>query len=116
VKWLTICSSAEGKQGYLDGDGWNAAINKDSINSTAILIDADGEVGKAYGATNTPHMYVIDAEGNIAYHGAICDTPSTKSDDIAGATNYVSDTLDALIDGSAPPHDPQKAYGCSVKY
>jgi hypothetical protein len=83
---------------------------------TAVLLDPDGTVGKAYGAKTTPHMYVIDGKGVLVYEGAIDSVPSTDADDIAGATNYVSGALASVKAGK--PVDPATttAYGCSVKY
>ena len=81
-----------------------------------MLIDADGKVGKMYGATNTPHMYVIDAEGKVAYMGAIDDKPTANTADVDGATNYPAKALDELMAGKAVSTPKTKAYGCSVKY
>jgi hypothetical protein len=83
---------------------------------TAILLDADGTVGKAYGAKTTPHMYVIDGKGVLVYEGAIDSVASTDQDDIAGATNYVSGALAAVKAGKPVEPATTTAYGCSVKY
>ncbi|MEM9881742.1 MAG: thioredoxin family protein [Planctomycetota bacterium] len=116
VVWLMVASSAEGKQGHLTPDGWNAAIADEGINSTAVLLDASGEVGKLYAAKTTPHMYVIDGEGTLRYQGAIDSVRSTKTGDIEGATNYVAEALEAIAAGSEVPTETTTAYGCSVKY
>jgi peroxiredoxin len=79
-----------------------------------ILHDADGRVGKRYGATTTPHMFVIDAQGVLAYAGAIDDAPPGK--DVAQPRNYVADAVDALLKGSSVALGSTKPYGCSVKY
>ena len=73
-------------------------------------------MGKAYGATATPHMFVIDREGKIAYAGAIDDKPSTDVADVAGAKNYVSAALEAVLDGKPVETKATRAYGCSMKY
>lgn len=116
VVWLAICSSAEGKQGYDTAEGHNKTAKDKGTNATAILIDADGKVGKAYGAKTTPHMYVIDAEGQLVYQGAIDDKRSTSPDDIPGAKNYVAAALDALLAGEGVEVASTVPYGCSVKY
>ncbi len=72
-----------------------------------ILLDGDGKVGHSYGATNTPHMFVIDKQGKLVYMGAIDDK---------GSTNYVSDAVQALQKGETIAKPKTKAYGCSVKY
>lgn len=116
VVWLTVSSSASGKSGHLNQE--TAAKTKEelSMNSKALVLDADGTIGKAYGARTTPHLFVVDATGKIAYAGAIDSTPSTDSSDIAGATNYVTSAIDALIAGKPVQTASTEPYGCSVKY
>jgi len=116
VVWFTICSSGEGKQGYFEGEELKEKLKKENVNSTAYLIDADGKVGKMYSAKTTPHMFVIDPKGKLIYAGGIDDRPSTDLDDIKGATNYVSATLDAAMAGKPVEVQSTKPYGCSVKY
>lgn len=116
VVWLTICSSAPGKQGHFEGDALQSRIAKEGGNQTAYLIDADGSVGRAYQATATPHMYLIDPMGKLLYAGAIDDKPSTKVADIATATNYVSAAMSAAMQGEPVAVSSTKAYGCAVKY
>lgn len=116
VVWLTICSSAEGKQGYFSTDEINKRSREHGANFTAYLIDESGEVGKAYGAKTTPHMYIISPEGSLIYAGGIDDTPSTDVADIETATNYVSAALDAAMNGGEVEVKVSKPYGCSVKY
>lgn len=116
VIWLTVCSSAEGKQGYMTDDQINKALLDSGLGSTAYLVDSDGSMGKSYGAKTTPHMFIVDKEGSLAYRGAIDSVNSTKSSDIAGATNYVSKALDELLAGKAVSEPKTRPYGCSVKY
>lgn len=78
-----------------------------------ILDDKDGKVGKAYGATRTPEMFIISPEGAILYHGAIDDDPKGDKD---APFNYVQAALDAILSGN-PIAQPRTApYGCTVKY
>lgn len=111
VVWLAICSSAEGKQGA--GVERNKRARDEYGMEYPILLDANGAVGRTYGATNTPHMYVIDAKGVLQYAGAIDDD---RSPDKQGATNYVAQAVDALLEGKAVPTANTRAYGCGVKY
>jgi hypothetical protein len=104
VVWLSICSSAEGKQGYFTAQEWQKLNAEKGGKATAILLDAEGTVGKLYGAKTTPHMYVINAEGTLVYQGAIDDKPSTEADDIPGAKNYVKAALDEVLAGQAGHH------------
>jgi peroxiredoxin len=116
VVWLTICSSAKGKQGFYDAETLKSMIADRKLASTAYLRDPDGTVGREYGAKTTPHMFVIDPKGMLIYAGAIDDKPSTDPADIKGAKNYVAACLDAAMAGK--PIDPATtaSYGCGVKY
>jgi peroxiredoxin len=78
-----------------------------------ILDDHTGEVGKAYGAKTTPHMYIINKEGNLVYEGAIDSNPLGKKDE---TTNYVAAALDEVLAGKPVSTAKTKPYGCSVKY
>lgn len=116
VAWLTINSSAEGKEGYLTDKDAATLVADKKINSDAYLLDADGKVGKTYGATNTPHMFIVDKEGKIAYQGAPDSIPSADKADIAKSENYVNAAVDSLIAGKDVATKVTKAYGCGVKY
>ncbi len=116
VVWLSICSSAEGKQGYMSPEAILEATGKAGAASTAYLIDADGTVGKAYGAKRTPEMFIIDPEGTLIYHGAIDSDSSTDPAKVEGAENYVAAALDAAMKGHPVAKPVTRPYGCSVKY
>ena len=116
VVWLSVCSSAEGKQGHMDAADWNEEIAERKLSSTAVLIDESGEVGRAYGAKTTPHMYIINPQGVLIYKGAIDDKPSTSKDTIPGARNYVLAALDESLAGKPVSTASTTSYGCSVKY
>lgn len=115
--WITINSSAEGKQGYLkDGKEVAAALKEQGAEPSAFVLDHNGEIGRAYGATTTPHMYVIDKDGVLVYAGAIDSNASPDAETIKGATNYVTNALTALKDGKKVEPSLTKSYGCGVKY
>jgi len=116
VVWLSICSSAEGKQGHFTGDELASQIKANRGQQTAYLIDADGKVGKTYGARTTPHMFVINPDGDLIYKGAIDDRASTSTSDVEGATNYVAQALDEAMAGKPVSQSATQPYGCSVKY
>ncbi len=116
VVWLTICSSAPGKQGYFEGEALKSRMEKEKWNGTAYLIDESGKVGKMYQAKTTPHMYIINPEGMLIYAGAIDDKPSANVDDITESTNYVKQAMSASMAGEEVPVKTTVAYGCSVKY
>ncbi len=116
VVWLSICSSAEGKQGYHTPEEWQDVNEEKESAATALLLDEDGDVGRAYGAKTTPHMYVIDPEGTLIYQGAIDSIPSADPDDADKADNYVAMALDAAMNDQPVEPDTTRPYGCSVKY
>ena len=116
VVWLTIDSSAPGKEGYLTPSEANKQVAEWKIDSTALLLDPNGKVGHEYGATNTPHMYVIDPSGKLIYSGAIDDKPSTDLEDVKTANNYVKEALEEAMAGKPVATPTSRAYGCSIKY
>ncbi len=111
VVWLAVNSAAAGKQGA--GLERNQKAREEYEMDFPVLMDESGAVGKAYGAKTTPHMFVIAADGTLAYAGAIDDdrSPSTP-----GKINHVAVALDALLAGKPVPVKETQAYGCSVKY
>ena len=116
VVWLTIASSAEGKEGHLDANEAAKVRTEKGMNSTALLLDGKGTIARAYGAKTTPHMFIIDKKGRIAYAGALDDRPSALPKSLDGAENYVTEALTSLAKGE-PVKTPSTApYGCGVKY
>ncbi|MEM7136981.1 MAG: thioredoxin family protein [Myxococcota bacterium] len=116
VVWLSVVSSAKGKQGYQTAEDTNATAKLQGSQATAILLDPDGTLGKLYAARTTPQMFVIDPRGVLRYAGAIDDKPSTNVRDIPGAKNYVNAALDAALAGKTVEVTTTRPYGCSVKY
>jgi peroxiredoxin len=116
VVWLTIISSAPGTQGHVSAAQADQLTASRKASPTAVLLDPTGTVGKAYGATNTPHMYVIDKAGVLQYAGAIDDRPTTRRGDVQGAQNYVREALQAVAAGQPVKTPVTRAYGCTVKY
>ena len=116
VVWLTIDSSAPGKEGYLTPEEANKQMADWKIKSTALLLDPDGKVGHQYHATNTPHMFIVDPEGKLIYEGAIDSKASYDDTDIKSSTNYVRAALEEAMAGKPVANAQTKAYGCSIKY
>ena len=116
VIWLSINSSAAGKQGNYPPEKWVEMAKEKGAASTAILLDPDGKVGKLYGAKTTPNMFVINPEGVLIYAGAIDDKPTFAPEDVKTAKNYVAAALDAAMAGKPVETPSTQSYGCSVKY
>jgi peroxiredoxin len=116
VEWLTIVSSAPGMQGYLTGPeakAWKARVG---AHSSDVILDPAGKVGRAYEAKATPHMFIVDKTGKLAYMGGIDDRPYDDPASLKGARNYVRAALDDLKAGRPVAQAVTRPYGCSVKY
>lgn len=116
VIWLTLISSTKGSQGYATAAQADELTTSRKAVPTAVLLDEPGVVGKMYGATNTPHMYVVDKAGTLVYAGAIDDRPTTRRADVQGANNYVRAALESVGAGQPVKTPITRAYGCTVKY
>jgi len=116
VVWLSIDSAAPGLEGSLTAEQATKTMNDWKTQQTALLLDPEGKAGRAYGAKNTPHMFVISPEGKIVYEAAIDSKASPNPDDIPQSTNYVKVALDESLAGKPVSNPNTKPYGCSVKY
>ncbi|MEE4301923.1 MAG: redoxin domain-containing protein [Pseudomonadales bacterium] len=116
VVWLSVISSKPGSQGHVSPARADELTESRDAAPTAVLLDPAGDVGRAYAARTTPHMYVIDGEGRLVYMGGIDDRPTSNVADIEDATNYVREALAALEAGEAVDPAVTRPYGCSVKY
>lgn len=116
VVWLTVNSSAPGKQGNMDAATAKSTMVASNAAFTAYALDPAGDAGRAFDAKVTPHMYIIDGDGVVRYNGAIDSNPSANPEDIADATQYVKQGLAELASGKPISVPTSKAYGCSVKY
>ncbi|MFN3584030.1 thioredoxin family protein [Phenylobacterium sp.] len=114
--WLTVISSAPDMQGHLTGPQAKAWQAKAGAASTAVLLDPDGVVGRAYEAKTTPHMFIVDKAGTLVYMGGIDDKPSSDPASLKGARNYVAAALADIKAGRAVAQPATRSYGCSVKY
>jgi peroxiredoxin len=116
VVWISVISSAPGKQGHADATRANMLTEERGADPDYVLLDPDGVVGKAYGAKTTPQIALIDGDGVLRYQGAIDDQPSANHASVNGATNYVLAALSDLKAGKPVSVKETKPYGCAVKY
>jgi peroxiredoxin len=116
VVWLSIVSSAPGKQGAIDAAQAATLTTARQAAPTHVLLDPKGTVGRLYEAKTTPHLFVIDKTGQLAYDGAIDSIPSADPEDIPQATPYVKNALDEVLAGKPVTVATTKPYGCSIKY
>ena len=94
----------------------NALNKKRGAEPYDVILDPSGEIGMAYEAKTTPHMYIIDGDGTLVYKGGIDDKPSTKPEDVKTAKNYVRAALAQIQAGEEISEASTRPYGCSVKY
>lgn len=116
VTWLQVISSAPGTQGHVDGPGALALNRRRGAAPSAVVLDPDGKVGRLYGATVTPHLFIVDAQGRLVYKGGIDSIPSARAEDIARAEPYVKLALADLAAGRPVAQATTRPYGCTVKY
>lgn len=116
VVWITVNSGSPGKVGTIDAPQARSYIQKNSLSSSHYILDTDGYLGRLYGAKTTPHMFVIDKDGKLAYMGAIDSDSNINPAVIATADNYVRDAINALNNGTPLKITSTQSYGCGVKY
>lgn len=116
VEWVSVVSSAPGLQGNVTPEEAKKIVEDVKASPTAKILDESGEIGKAYGATNTPQLFIVSAEGNVVYEGAIDSDSSPNPASIEGATNYVLAALKDIAEGKPVATPVTQPYGCGVKY
>ncbi|MCC5856229.1 MAG: redoxin domain-containing protein [Idiomarina sp.] len=114
--WLTVISSAPGTQGHVSPARADELTATRNAAPTAVLLDESGEMGRAYDARVTPHMYVIDENGILKYAGGIDSIPSANPDDVPRADPYFANAARAVLNGSDVERPVTRPYGCTVKY
>ncbi|WP_078119709.1 redoxin domain-containing protein [Thiosocius teredinicola] len=116
VVWLSIISSAQGKQGHVRPAQADALTESRNASPSSVILDTSGDIGRVYGAKTTPHMYIVNGDGTLVYKGGIDSIPTSNPDDIANAKQYVKVALDELAAGQPIADAVTRPYGCSVKY
>lgn len=116
VVWLTSASSATGEEGYVTAAQANEIVKKYNAAPAAVLLDPQSKIARAYGATVTPHMYIIDANGILVYKGGIDSIRSSDANDVPKAKQYVRLALDEVLAGKPVTEASTRPYGCSLKY
>jgi hypothetical protein len=116
VIWLSVISSAPGKQGYVEGPEADVLSRSRHAVPSAVLLDPSGALGRLYHAKTTPHMYVIDRDGVLQFMGGIDSIATADVGDIPKAEPYFKEAMLAVIDGQPVRHPVSTPYGCSVKY
>ena len=113
--WLLVNSVNAKNPSHRNSEAAKKEIEKNKIKATAWIDDSSGKVGKLYGMKTTPHMFVINKDGVLAYDGAI-DDRAEDSGDPRKARNYVREAIGKLLAGESVKVAKTKPYGCGVKY
>jgi peroxiredoxin len=116
VVWLSVISSKPGAQGHVSPERADELTADRNAYPTAVLLDESGDMGRAFDARVTPHMYIIDEAGVLQYMGGIDSNPSSNPADIPGATQYVVAALTELAAGEPITDTVTRPYGCTIKY
>jgi hypothetical protein len=116
VVWLAINSTEKASSDYLEPPKLVSWLKEQKSTPSATLMDEEGTAGKAYGARTTPHMYIVNPQGQLIYAGGIDSIPSARADDIKKATNYVKQGLNETLAGKPVSAASTQPYGCSIKY
>lgn len=116
VVWLAVNSTETESYDYLAPAKLAGWVNEKQAKPTAMLMDESGKIGQLYGAKTTPHMYIVNPQGQLVYAGAIDSIASSRADDIKTATNFVRQGLTESLAGKPVSVAVSRAYGCSVKY
>jgi peroxiredoxin len=116
VVWLAVNSTAAEHGDYKAPPALAQWMQNQKAAASATLMDADGKIGRAYGARTTPHMYIVDPQGVLVYAGGIDNKPTSNPADIATATNHVKVALAEALAGKPVAQATTRPYGCSVKY
>ncbi|MBP7340225.1 redoxin domain-containing protein [Niveispirillum sp.] len=114
--WLTVISSAPGEQGHVTPADAKARAASEKWAASTTILDPSGDIGRAYAAKTTPHMFIIGTDGILLYDGAIDDKPTANKADIPGSKNYVRAALADIAAGRPVAVSSSRAYGCAVKY
>ena len=116
VVWLAVNSSNPSSGEFKTPEEMAKWLGQQGAAPKAALIDKDGQVGRAYGARTTPHMYVIDPQGKLIYAGAIDDKRWASTEETKSARNHVRAALGEAMAGKPVSVAATSPYGCSVKY
>jgi peroxiredoxin len=116
IVWLSVISSPAGEQGHVDAAKAKELTRTRDAAPAGILLDPKSSVARAYAAQTTPHMFIVDPKGTLAYMGAIDDKPSSSASSLNGAKSYVRQAMAELKAGKPVSEAATKSYGCAVKY
>jgi len=116
VVWLSILSTHPSRRDYLPPDKAEALNRSRGAAPAALLLDSEGAMGRAYGAVVTPHMFIVAANGNLAYAGAISDKATMDAKEARASKNFVKAALEDLAAGRKIATPSTRPFGCTIAY
>jgi len=116
VVWLAVASTAPDSRDFMAPAALAQWLQQQGATVTAALVDADGRIGRAFGARVTPHLFVVDGRGRLVYAGAIDSIASPHPADVGRATNFVRQALAEISAGRAVSVPLTRPYGCAIRY
>lgn len=117
VVWLSICSSAPGKQGHVDGPKANEVMKEKGAAISHVLLDPQGTVGKLYGAKTSPQMVLITPKGDVVYNGGMDNAPRARTqEEMDKAENWLLKAYGQHKAGQPITNPSERPYGCGIKY
>lgn len=116
IVWLSVISTHPSRRDYLPPDKAEAMHLARGAAPAALLMDAEGRMGRAYGAYVTPHMFVVGAKGDFVYTGAICDNPTISAAEARASRNYVKAALEDVAAGRKVATPATQPFGCTIAY
>lgn len=116
IVWLTVLSSHPSRSDYLEPDKAEAFNRGRGGVPSALLIDATGEVGKAFGAKTANHMFIVGKDGTLLYTGGIDDGETMNPQKVLTAHNYVQAALEDIVAGKAVHVATTQPFGCALAY
>lgn len=116
IVWLSVLSTHPSRDDYLAPAPAEAFHRQRGGAPSALLIDADGTMGKAYGALTADHMFIVAANGTLVYAGGIDDSESQDPKEVAASHNHVRAALSDLLAGRRVAKPSTEPFGCAVNY
>lgn len=114
VVWISILSSVPGSPGYTTAEEALEAAEECGSDATKILLDPTGTVSKAYGATLTPEIFIINPRGSVFYRGALDSTSLGAPTESKEIINYIDLALDEAKAGKPLSHARTEPDGCEI--
>ena len=113
---MTVLSSHPSRSDYLDPAKAEAFNRGRGGAPTALLIDASGTVGHAFGAKTANHMFVVGKDGIVVYAGGIDDGQTMNAKKVLTAHNYVKPALEDVLAGKPVRVSTTEPFGCALAY